>query len=108
MKNFVQEGVTLSFANGATAAITSGQMIVFGDTVAVACTDIAKSTSGTVQMSGVFELPKEAPLVIAQGDKLYYNATGNILTKTNTDVFAGYAAEAAVSAATKVKILLAR
>lgn len=57
-----------------------------------------------VAVEGVYNLPKDAPLVIAQFDKLYLNA--GKMNKTNTGVYAGYATKAAASAEGFVNVKL--
>ena len=76
------------------------------DLIGVATGAIANGAVGELLLSGVVELTKEAPLVINQGDKVYYDTTAKNVDKTNTNVFIGYAFEAAVSAATTVKVYL--
>lgn len=109
MKNFVQEGTTIDYTNAISAAISSGSMFLLVDTVAVACTDIANPGSGAIALEGVFTIPKAAPLVIAAGDKLYWDDTNKVLNKTSSgNTFAGFATAPAVSAATTVNVKLAR
>jgi predicted RecA/RadA family phage recombinase len=73
---------------------------VFND-VASAEGDIA-----IVATSGVFEVTKEAPLVIGQGDALYFDASAGEVDKTNTNTPIGFAFAAAGSADTVVQVLL--
>lgn len=72
MKNFVQEGKTITVT--APAAVTSGQLVVVGSIVGVAAFDAASGAEVEVTVEGVFELPKVATDVIAQGDKLYWDS----------------------------------
>lgn len=86
---------------GVILSLTRGGQTVMND-VASAEGDIA-----VVALEGVFSVPKEAPLVIALGDRLYWDATAGKFTKTATaNTFAGFAHEAAGSADTTVKIRL--
>jgi predicted RecA/RadA family phage recombinase len=107
MQNKINQGTTLDWTNGG-AAVVSGQAVVVGSIVGIALGNIAGGASGVLDVGpGVFELPKAAPLAITQGDKVYYAAGANNVNKTNTDVFIGYAAESALSAATTVRVLRA-
>lgn len=107
MKNMIAEGKSLSYTNATEAAIAAGDLVVIGTRVGVAAVDIAIGATGTVAVSGVFEVPKEAPLVVAQGDLLYCDATSGELDKTSeAQTLAGYAYAAEVSAATTVKVVL--
>jgi predicted RecA/RadA family phage recombinase len=104
MKNFIQEGKTIEVtASG--SAIASGDLVVVGDMVGVSAVDIADGETGTVWLMGVYEAPKASPLVINQGDTLYFDGTE--LTKTATgNSFAGYAHADAASADSVVLVKL--
>jgi predicted RecA/RadA family phage recombinase len=80
MKNFVQQGNTITVT--APAAVASGQVVVVGSLVGVAAFDAASGADVEVTVEGVFELPKVATDVIAQGDKLYWDSGEAKLTKT--------------------------
>lgn len=80
MKNFVQEGNTITVA--APAAVTSGQLVVVGAINGVAAFDAASGADVEVTVEGVFELSKVTTDVIAQGDKLYWDSGLAKLTKT--------------------------
>ena len=108
MKNYIQKGAVMSYTNASGSDIASGKAVVIGELVGVATGDIADTESGEVAFEGVFSLPKEAPLVISQGDKVYYDAAANEVDKTNTNAFIGYAFVDAASADTTVQVLLAR
>lgn len=107
MKNKIAEGKSLSYTNGTAAAIASGDLVLVGTRVGVASVDIAVGATGIVEMSGVFEVPKQASLVVAQGDLLYCDETSGELDKTDTDqTLAGYAYAAELAASTTVKVVL--
>lgn len=56
---------------------------------------------------GVYELPKEAPLVINQMETVYWDDTAKKVTKTvGSNIIIGHAAYGAISAATKVMVRL--
>ena len=78
MKNFVQEGTTLTVA--APAAVASGQYVVVGAIRGVAAFDAAQGEPVEVATEGIFTLPKVAADDIAVGDLLYW--TGTACTKT--------------------------
>lgn len=80
MKNYVQKGKTLTIT--APAAVASGQLVVVGSIVGVAAFDAGLGADVEVVTQGVFELPKISTDVIAQGDKLYWDAGQSKLTKT--------------------------
>jgi len=78
MKNFIQEGKTITVT--APAAVASGQYITVGAIRGVAAFDAAQGEPVEVATEGVFTLPKVAADNIAAGDLLYW--TGTACTKT--------------------------
>lgn len=73
MKNYVQEGDCMPFTAGATT--TSGQVVVIGNTLGVATTDVANGATGTACIEGVFTVPKVAGAVIAAGESLTWDVS---------------------------------
>lgn len=102
-KNYVQDGEVLIFT--AITAVLSGAVVVMGKRIGVALGDIAAGQSGPVQVTDVWQLPKLATDVVAQGDLLYWDAGNNRLTTTSAgNTLAGYAAYAAGNGASTVNI----
>lgn len=106
---YFQDGCVLDHV--AAAAITSGDIVVMGDSVGIALEDIANGATGAVQVSGVFSVPKVTGEAWAQGDKIGYDASASGFDKTFTtaagDVSTcGVAAAAAASAAAVGYLLL--
>ena len=107
MKNYIYEGETLEFANSSGSTITSGSGVLVGTKVGVAATDIANSTTGILDMEGVYEVNKLSTDVVAQGAALYWDDTNKRLTVTASgNTYAGYAQAAAGNGATTVLIKL--
>jgi predicted RecA/RadA family phage recombinase len=107
MKNFVQEGNTITLT--ASADVTSGQLIVVGSIVGVAAFDAASGADVEVTVKGVFDLPKVTTDVIAQGDKLYWDSGQAKLTKTagtGNKPMVGVATAASGNGGTTVNCLL--
>lgn len=75
MKNYVQGGSSLEWTNGTGSAVVSGDVVVVGNQIGVAAVDIADTESGTVNMEGVFTLPKVSAAVIAQGEDVIYDVS---------------------------------
>lgn len=96
MTNFIQPGEIMQYSN-AGSAISSGDIVVIGERIGVAMTDIAATSGvGSVSMEGVYSLPKTTSQSWAQGVKLFYDAGTSKLTTTATgNTPAGYAFEAA-------------
>lgn len=104
---YIQPGKVLDFVNGTGAAIASGAAVVIGTRVGVALTNIANGATGSVQICGVFNLPKTSGDTIAQGALVYViAATGVITTTSSGNVLAGVAAAAAGSGVTSVNVLM--
>lgn len=83
MKNYIQDGKTISFTP--TAAVASGEAVLLGMLLVVAITAIAANTPGEGVTEGVFELPKKSTDDVALGVDLYWDDTANELTTTATD-----------------------
>lgn len=105
-KNFVQQGKVMTWTNGTGAAVASGEVVVVGSMVCVALGAIAIGANGELSTEGVWEVAKETPLVINQGDKVYWDDANNRIDKTDTNVYAGKAFATAGSAATTVLVKL--
>jgi len=105
MTNFVQNGYVLNFTNGGTA-IVGGSVVIVGNYIGVAPSDIAANVAGELALLGVYTLAKTNPLTISQGDKLYYNAGSGLITKTASDTPIGSAWLAAGSTAATVQVKL--
>lgn len=102
---YVQKGDKLNYQNATLEKISAGEVVVIGSKVAVAGCDIEVGQVGTVIMNGVYELPITT-LAVTIGEKVYWNAESNTVTKTNTDVEIGYAAETVANTATKIRVKL--
>lgn len=115
MKNYVQDGDRITYTNGTGSDIASGDPVVIGSTIGVACADIASGATGAVAIDGVYTLPKVADTsghAIAQGDIMLFDiSVGKFDIKTATDaagdILGGaVAVTAATSAATTVDVKL--
>jgi predicted RecA/RadA family phage recombinase len=105
MTNKVQEGQIIEYSN-AGSAIASGDVVVLGDRVGVAISDIAATTGkGSVSLVGVYSLDADNANAFAVGDQLYWD--GSELTQTPDDnTYVGMCVEAKVEAGTTAKVLL--
>lgn len=106
MKNFVQEGDTLTLTPN--AAVASGVGFLFGTSLfGVATNDVAANTAGEFLTEGVVEIEKTSALAIAVGDRLYWDATNKVVNKTATaQQCVGIAVEAAGNQSATVKMKL--
>lgn len=104
--NFSHRGESLDYTNATGAKIDAGDILVVGDLVGVAGTDIPDGDTGSVTVAGVFEMPKTGTNAITLGSKVYFDGTG-ITDTASSNSLAGYAAQAAASGDTTcfVKLL---
>lgn len=106
-KNYIAPGSNITMT--APYALTSGQGALVGALFGVAQHDAASGAPVVLGVDGVYDLPKEAPLVIAAGARLFWDSTNKRLTTTSTSNFAvAIATVAALSADTTVRVLLER
>lgn len=64
--NFIQPGKVLDYVNTTTDTVVSGQVVLVGVILGVALGNIAPGQTGSVQIDGVFAVPKLAGAAIAQ------------------------------------------
>ena len=101
MNNFVQQGKRLTFVNGTSSDIDSGDVVLITNRIAIAVADIAADASGEVQTEGVFTIDKTTSEAWTLGDQLYWDASGSKVTTTaSSHQKAGIAAAIAESADT--------
>lgn len=108
---YVAEGGIIQYSNTG-AAISSGDVVVTGDIVGIALTDIAATTGvGSVATEGVFTVAKTAGTAWTQGAALDWDASASAfhdgVTPAAGDVVGcGVAYAAAASGATTGQIKL--
>jgi predicted RecA/RadA family phage recombinase len=104
MKNFVQEGETLTLTPGANVA--SGVGYLFGVALfGVAQADVVSGEAGEFLAEGVVEIGKTSALAISVGDRLFWDATNKVVNKTSTaQQCVGIAVEAAANPSSTVKM----
>jgi predicted RecA/RadA family phage recombinase len=109
--NHVQPGKVLDYTNNTGSAISSGDVVKVGQILGVALVDIAVGESGSVQIEGVFTVPKVTAAVIAQGESLTWDVSAgkfddNAATPATGDVTgaAAVAFEAAGNTATELDV----
>lgn len=88
MKNHIQKGEYLDVL--ASAAYTSGQLVIEGNLVGVAVADIASGAVGAIATEGVYSFEKEAAATLVQGDVAYYDTATKKLDATNTNPAVGH------------------
>lgn len=85
--NYLQAGNV--YDHVAAANIVNGTVVNMNGTLGVALQDIATGETGSVQVTGVFELPKEATAVITQGSPLLWQAATGEFNAANVATATG-------------------
>lgn len=73
--NYIQPGHVIDWTNGTGAPVVSGQVVAVGQMLGVALVNIASTATGSVQIEGVFDVPKVSAAVIAAGESLLWDAS---------------------------------
>lgn len=100
-----QRGDSIDFENATEATIEANEVVVFGEHVGIAGTDIAPGTVGSLYVTSVFEIPKD-DAAIGAGASVYIVDGAASATKGSTGVLAGYAVQAAAADDATVKVKL--
>jgi predicted RecA/RadA family phage recombinase len=107
MKNYVQPGNILNLTAPA-GGLASGQGHLFGALFGIATTAAPEGQKVAVSVEGVFALPKATGSGLAEGQKVYWDATAKKATAATTDnTMIGHAVEAAATGATMATVRLA-
>ena len=102
----VAPGTVIPYTNTGGTAIAANTVIEFAAMIAITTGIIAPGATGTVAISEVWTLPKDATVAVTQGDQLYWDATSDSVDKTNTNVPCGKAYASALQAGTEVQVIL--
>src|SRR5690625_1756539 len=78
MKNYISHGDTLTFTAGTDVA--SGDGVLVGSLIGIATGDVKNTETGTLKLTGVFDLPKTASQAWTIGDPVYWDASSEICT----------------------------
>ena len=91
----------------APAAVSAGDRVKGGYLFGVALNDVAINTPGEFLVDGVVDIAKTSVLVIAVGDRVFWDAANKVVNKTTTaQQCVGIAVEAAANPSATVKIKL--
>jgi len=106
MRNFVQEGKTLTLTPGANVAAGEGYLFGAG-LFGVATAAVASGTAGEFIVEGVVDIAKTSALAIAVGDRVFWVPGSKAVNTTATSqVNVGVAVAAANNPSATVKIKL--
>ncbi len=99
---FLQKGDAIDYI--AIANTDYMEVIPFADCIGISASKLNTGDQGTVNLTGVFELPAATNLEIRQGDRVYWNKSNNNIDKTSSGVPAGIAVASKSSAALTVAV----
>lgn len=85
MTTYVQKGESLDYKNGTGTLIKAGEVAVLGNRAGVAGVDIPPGGTGSIHMSGVFQVQKKQGEAISAGEDIYYSEEGVTGIRTNAD-----------------------
>jgi predicted RecA/RadA family phage recombinase len=101
--NYVQDGSVLNYTNGTGSDISSGDVVVLGETgdavIGVALVDIADTESGAVALEGVFTLAKVSAAVFKQGESLIWDSSASAFDDNQATPASGDVSGSVVAAA---------
>lgn len=100
-----QRGETLDYINGGDTKIEANTIVALEAMIGVAGTDIAAGETGSLHVSGVYEMPKTSENAIAQGTPVFWDGSG--ITETESgNTPAGYVAVPAAEGDTTIQVKL--
>ena len=100
---YVRPGEVVDYTNSGETAIAAGDVVSLSTRIGVAASTIPAGEWGSVSVVGVYELPK-GNVAVSQGDAVYFSTSTGKITKTDTDVPAGWAVAGALQAADTVLV----
>ncbi|MCM5528961.1 DUF2190 family protein [Parasegetibacter sp. NRK P23] len=106
MNNAVAPGNTVEIV-APSGGLTSGQPLLVGGMVGISHSKYAEGETAVIDLEGAYTVPKAGGAAWATGDKLYWDDTNKVFTKTATsNTLAGYAWAVAASGAASGVIIL--
>jgi predicted RecA/RadA family phage recombinase len=106
MKTFVQPGDVLDLDPGATVA--TGVGFLFGAALfGIAAVDAVSGTKSAFVVQGVVDIGKTAGLVVAVGDRLFWDSVNKVVNKTTAaQQQVGICVQAAVAGDATVRMII--
>lgn len=112
--SYWQRGEALDYKNTTAKVIEANTVIELNGRIGIAGAEINPSETGSIHVSGVYEMPKTGTAAIEMGAAVYYDGTGITDSADNGETgdakvsytAAGYAAAAAEAADTVILVKL--
>lgn len=101
---FVQKGDILDYTNNSTNDIGYMDVVVLGGRVGVALEAILVGATGSVSVSGVYQIAADNTTAFAVGDALFWDKTNGKAIKTSGGIAAGWVFADKVAADTNVLV----
>ena len=109
--NYKAEGLVVQYTTAAGETLSSGDVVFIGGVPGIAIQDIAAEATGSVALSGVWEVPKydesDHEAEFALGEVVRWDPVEKEAVKTAGQPMLGYAYEAVDDSKETVKVLLA-
>lgn len=99
---YIQKGENIDYTSA--SAVGYMDVVPLTTRIGVALEPIVAGGTGSLSITGVYELPAAVPLEIAVGEAVYWNTTNNNIDKTAAMVPAGVAVSGKISAGTTVRV----
>jgi predicted RecA/RadA family phage recombinase len=99
-----QRGESLDYTNSGTSTIEANTIVAYGTRIGVIGCDIAAGETGSLHVSGVFEMPKGSGAITAGAEVYWSEDDAAITTTASGNVHAGFAAQAAAADAATVLV----
>ncbi len=106
MQNYVHPGAVVPLT-APSGGVVSGRGVKIGAIIAIAASTKAAGESFEGALEGVFDVASDTGAAWAEGDKVYWNDTDKVFTKTaNGNTLAGLVVAAKVSGGTTGRVNL--
>jgi predicted RecA/RadA family phage recombinase len=77
---YIQFGASPDYPNDSALMIEAASVIDFKTGIGIAGGDIPAGAVGTIHLTGIYDLPKEAGTAFVFGQALYYDAESGVVT----------------------------
>ncbi len=104
---FIQNGKVIDWTNGTGSDVAYHDVVPLTNRIGIADEAISNTDTGSLAVTGVWELPAVNNAAFAVDDAVYWDVSAGKLTKTSTDnIAAGWcvAAKAETGTTAKIKI----
>ncbi len=84
--SYVQPGRIINYTNTGSSEIAYGEVVILTEIIGVATISIPAGVTGTIEITGVYQLPTETTAAFTVGQTVYWDGSKAIATKPETDV----------------------